>query len=90
VSRRRDDEERRVDDAVEKLLLESADDAFSVMRVARARVCPARVADGSNACMARRDGAVTMHRLCRRPKGDDEEQEAAQRPVALPAETALC
>jgi hypothetical protein len=49
VSRRRDDEERRMDDAVEKLLLELADYAFSVMRVVRVRVRPARVAYGSNA-----------------------------------------
>jgi hypothetical protein len=38
LSRRRGDEERRVDDAVEKLLLEPADYAFSVMRVIRVRV----------------------------------------------------
>jgi hypothetical protein len=37
-SRRRSDEERRVDDAVEKLLSELADYAFSVMRVVRVRV----------------------------------------------------
>ena len=37
-SRGRGDEERRVDDAVEKLLSELADYTFSVKRVVRARV----------------------------------------------------
>lgn len=78
-----------MDDAVEKLLLELTHDAFSVLRTVCVRVRVARVVYGGRVRTVRRSGAVAVCRLHRRPVGDNEEQQAAQRP-AFSAATAHC
>jgi len=73
LRRRREYQKRLMDDAVEELLLELTQDAFSVLRIVRVRARAARIVYGGEARTVRRDGAVAVRRLNGRPVGDDEE-----------------
>ena len=74
LRRRREDKKRRMDDAIEKLLLELADYTFTILRMARVRLRSARVAYSGKASMFRRDGAMTVRRFHHRPISNHEEQ----------------
>lgn len=88
LRRRREREERGMDDAMEKLLLELARRAFSALRIARVRARAARVADSSKARMVLRNRAMSVRGFHRRPVGHHEEQQAAQHPTAFRASAA--
>jgi hypothetical protein len=76
LRRKRVREQRSVDESIEELLLELADDAFSLMRMVCVRVRPARVAYSSKARSVRRNSAMTMGSLDRCSIDNHKEQKA--------------